>query len=194
MLRYTANIVRQSIAAKQAYLEQGLDHTLAAAQLIADAFLAKKKLLIFGNGGSAADAQHMAAEFMNRFLMERPELPAIALTCNSSNLTAIANDYNFVEVFSKQLKGLGLEGDVALGITTSGTSGNVLRALADARSRGLKTIALVGSYQDEVRPLSDIVISAPSSHTPRIQEIHSLALHIICELVDILLFGAPAQD
>lgn len=194
MHNYAANIVRQSLAVKQSFLESGVDQCVAAARLIANAFVSGNKLLIFGNGGSAADAQHMAAEFINRFLMERPELPAIALTANGCSLTAIGNDYDFVEIFSKQVKGLGQENDVALGITTSGRSANVLRALADARTRGLKTIALVGSNTAEIAPLCDMVISAPSSHTPRIQEVHSLAIHMICEMVDIILFGNNAQE
>ncbi len=193
MYNHAINIVRQSVAVKEAFLEAGVNACVDTARLIASAFLDSKKLLIFGNGGSAADAQHMAAEFINRFLMERPELPAIALTANSSTLTAIANDYDFVELFSKQIKALGQEGDVALGISTSGRSSNVLRGLADAKSRGLKTIALVGGHQNEVRPLCDIIISAPSTHTPRIQEVHGLAIHMICEMVDMILFNGANQ-
>ena len=190
MLRKAANIVRQSVAVKEEFIERGLNDTLQAAQLIADAFLNQKKLLIFGNGGSAADAQHMAAEFINRFLMERPELPALALTTDSSALTAIGNDYDFADIFVKQIKGLGQEGDVALGLSTSGSSANVLRGLATARTRGLKTIAMVGGKPADVEPLCDIIISVPSPHTPRVQEVHGLAIHIICEMVDHILFGA----
>jgi D-sedoheptulose 7-phosphate isomerase len=190
MLKKAACIVHQSIAAQEAFIGQGLEETVAAAQLIAQAILQRNKLIIFGNGGSAADAQHMAAEFVNRFLMERPELPAVALTTDSSAITAIANDYSFEEVFSKQVKALGREGDVALGLSTSGRSANVLQALLAARDRGLKTIALLGNNRREAGPLCDIVISVPSSHTPRVQEMHGLAIHIICELVDNILFAS----
>jgi D-sedoheptulose 7-phosphate isomerase len=188
MLKKAANIVRQSIKVKEDFLRQGLEATLDAAQLIARAFLARKKLLIFGNGGSAADAQHMAAEFVNRFLMERPELPALALSTDSSALTAIANDYSFEEIFAKQIKALGQEGDVAFAISTSGRSPTVLQGLRAARARGLTTIALVGNNRQEAGVLCDIIISAPSPHTPRIQEIHGLVVHIICEIVDDILF------
>jgi D-sedoheptulose 7-phosphate isomerase len=189
MLQKAAGIVQQSITVKQDFLRQGLETTLTAARVIAQAFLARKKLLIFGNGGSAADAQHMAGEFVNRFLMERPELPALALSTDSSVLTAIGNDYSFTEIFAKQVKALGQEGDVALGISTSGRSANVLQGLLAARGRGLTTIALLGSNCKEAEPLCDIIISAPSAHTPRIQEVHGLAVHIICEMVDDILFG-----
>jgi D-sedoheptulose 7-phosphate isomerase len=193
MIRLANNLLRQSIEIKQRFLESGLDEVVNAAQMIAAAFLAKKKILIFGNGGSAADAQHMAAEFVNRFLMERPELPALALTTDGSVITAIGNDYDFNDIFSKQVKGLGVEGDIALGISTSGRSPNVLRALSSARCRGLRTIALVGSYRTETESLCDLIISVPTDHTPRIQEVHGLVLHIICELVDTILFGPRMQ-
>ena len=191
MNNHIRNIIRQSILVKEAFLENGTHQCLEAAHLIARAFVASKKLLIFGNGGSAADAQHMAAEFVNRFLMERPELPALALSTDSSVSTAIGNDYDFSLIFSKQVRAFGQEGDIALGISTSGRSVNVLNALADARSRGLKTIALVGGHVADIAPLCDIVISAPTSYTPRVQEVHGLAVHILCEMVDIILFGGP---
>jgi D-sedoheptulose 7-phosphate isomerase len=193
MIRLADSLVRQSITVKQRFLESGLNEVVKAAEMIAAAFLDKKKILIFGNGGSAADAQHMAAEFVNRFLMERPELPALALTTDSSIITAIGNDYDFNDIFSKQVKGLGMEGDIALGISTSGRSPNVLRALNSARSRGLHAIALVGSYRAETENLCNLVISVPTDHTPRVQEVHGLVIHIICELVDTILFGNHAQ-
>jgi len=158
-----------------------------AAEVIADAFKAGRKLLLFGNGGSAADAQHIAAEFMNRFLIERPPLPAIALTTDTSVLTSIANDYSFDEIFSKQVKALGKEGDVALGITTSGSSGNVLKALRAARKLGMTTIALTGEG-GKAASLADIALQIPSRSTPRIQEAHIAVGHILCEMTDTLLF------
>jgi D-sedoheptulose 7-phosphate isomerase len=158
-----------------------------AAEAIADAFKAGRKLLLFGNGGSAADAQHVAAEFMNRFLIERPPLPAVALTTDTSVLTSIANDYSFDEIFSKQVKALGKKGDVALGITTSGSSGNVLKALRVAKRLGMITIALTGEG-GRAASLADIPLQIPSRSTPRIQEAHIAVLHILCDLTDTLLF------
>jgi len=158
-----------------------------AAAAIAEAFKAGRKLLLFGNGGSAADAQHIAAEFMNRFLIERPPLPAIALTTDTSILTSIANDYAFDEIFSKQVKALGKKGDVALGITTSGSSGNVLKALRAAKKMGITTIALTGEG-GKAASLADIALQIPSRSTPRIQEAHIAVGHILCDLIDTILF------
>ena len=159
----------------------------SAATAIAEAFKAGRKLLLFGNGGSAADAQHIAAEFMNRFLIERPPLPAIALTTDTSVLTSIANDYAFDEIFSKQVKALGKKGDVALGITTGGSSGNVLKALRAAKKLGMTTIALTGEG-GKAASLSDIALQVPSRSTPRIQEAHIAVGHILCDLTDTILF------
>jgi len=158
-----------------------------AAAAIAEAFKAGRKLLLFGNGGSAADAQHIAAELMNRFLIERPPLPAIALTTDTSILTSIANDYAFDEIFSKQVKALGKKGDVALGITTSGSSGNVLKALRAAKKLGMTTIALTGEG-GKAASLADIALQIPSRSTPRIQEAHIAVGHILCDLIDTILF------
>src|SRR5512140_2710649 len=160
---------------------------VAAATAIAEAFKAGGKLLLFGNGGSAADAQHIAAEFINRFLIERPPLPAIALTTDTSVLTSIANDYNFDEIFSKQVKALGKKRDVALGITTSGSSGNVLKGLRAAKKLGMTTIALTGEG-GKAASLSDIALQIPSRSTPRIQETHIAVGHILCDLTDTILF------
>jgi D-sedoheptulose 7-phosphate isomerase len=147
------------------------------------------KVLIFGNGGSAADSQHIAAEFTNRFKMERPPLPAIALTTDTSALTAIGNDYSFVEVFDKQLKALGNENDIAWGISTSGSSPNVVQALRTAGKQGMTTIGFTGKDGGLMRGLCDHLLISPSECTPRIQEIHIAAAHIICELVDEIMFG-----
>jgi len=160
---------------------------VSAATAIAETFKAGGKLLLFGNGGSAADAQHIAGEFMNRFLIERPPLPAIALTTDTSVLTSIANDYAFDEIFSKQVRALGKKGDVALGITTSGSSGNVLKALRAAKKLGMTTIALTGEG-GKAASLSDIALQVPSRSTPRIQEAHIVVGHILCDLTDTILF------
>jgi len=163
------------------------DPLLEAASTIAESFKAGGKILLFGNGGSAADAQHIAAEFMNRFLIERPPLPAIALTTDSSILTSVSNDYDFDEVFSKQIKALGKKGDVALGITTSGSSANVLKGIRAAKKAGLITIAMTGEG-GRAGSIADISLAVPSKSTPRIQELHITIGHILCDLTDTLLF------
>jgi len=167
--------------------ESMVEDITAAAEAIAGAFKAGRKLLLFGNGGSAADAQHIAAEFMNRFLIERPPLPAIALTTDTSVLTSIANDYAYDDIFSKQVKALGKKGDVALGITTSGSSSNVLKAFRVANKLGMTTIALTGEA-GKAASLVDISLQVPSRSVPRIQEAHIVIGHILCELTDMLLF------
>jgi len=146
------------------------------------------KLLIMGNGGSAADAQHFSAEIIGRFKLERPALPAIALTTDSSILTAIGNDYGFDAVFSRQVEGLGRPGDVVFGISTSGNSPNVFAALSKARSLGCKTVALTGRDGGTLKTVADISIIVPSNDTPRIQEGHVTIIHIICDLLEKRLF------
>ena len=147
------------------------------------------KLLIFGNGGSAADAQHIAAEFVNRFRLERTPLPAIALTTDTSILTSIGNDYHFDEIFSKQVMALARAGDMALGISTSGTSANVIKALDVARTIGIFTVLLAGEGGMRHSEKYDVVISVPSSDTPRIQEVHLFLEHAFCDLVERSYFG-----
>ncbi len=142
------------------------------------------KIMICGNGGSAADAQHMAAEFINRFLKERKPLPAIALTTDTSNLTSIANDYSFDDVFSKQVEALGKKGDVLIGISTSGNSSNVLKALEKAKGMGMKTVGFLGKDGGKIRRICDLALVVPSHSTPRIQEVHGFIIHIICEMVE----------
>ncbi|MBI3248717.1 MAG: D-sedoheptulose 7-phosphate isomerase [Deltaproteobacteria bacterium] len=183
----------ESIAAKQQFLHDNaaiLEHVIAT---IARAFRAGGKLLLFGNGGSAADAQHLAAEFVNRYVMERPPLPALALTTDTSALTAIANDYSLAEVFAKQIQALGRRGDVALAFSTSGNSANILRALEVCREVGIYTVGLTGGSGGKMASLVDalLCVSATSS-TPRIQETHILIGHVICEMVDQTLFGSES--
>jgi D-sedoheptulose 7-phosphate isomerase len=180
--------LRDSIEAKQRCLEQNAEALIRAASIIAEAFDAERKLLIFGNGGSAADAQHIAAEFVNRFLIERPPLPALALTTDASVLTSVSNDCQFADVFSTQVKALGVEGDVAWAISTSGTSANVVKALAVARGRRLWTIAMTGAGGGKLGELADVLLAVDSKITPRIQECHMAMGHIIGELVDYQLF------
>lgn len=179
---------------KNRFLKENLSGILEAVKLISHCFEMGNKLFLFGNGGSAAEAQHLAAEFVNRYVMDRPPLPAIALTTDTSILTSISNDFSFQEVFAKQLKALGGEGDVAVGISTSGTSPNILKAFEVAREMGMKTIALTGNDGGSIGKIADISLIVPSSSTPRIQEVHLLVGHILCELVEHSLFlhNAPA--
>jgi len=158
--------------------------------MLQDALGAGNKLLVMGNGGSAADAQHFAAEIIGRFKLERRALPAIALTTDSSILTAIGNDYGFDSVFSRQVEGLGNSGDVVFGISTSGNSPNVFAALAKARDLGCKTVALTGRDGGTLKTVADISIIVPSYDTPRIQEGHVTIIHILCDLLEKRLFTA----
>lgn len=178
------SILQRSIEAKRAFLEGPLEALLEAADAIARCFRAGGKLLIFGNGGSAADAQHLAAEFVNRFLRPRGALAALALTTDTSVLTSIGNDDDFKEIFARQISALGRPGDVALGITTSGRSCNVLRGLEEARRGGLITVGLTGGDGRLIRDLLDHWIPVESEETPRIQEVHITVAHILCELVE----------
>jgi D-sedoheptulose 7-phosphate isomerase len=184
-------ILEDSLAVKDAFIRQQLDKIRESAELLATTLAAGGKLLIFGNGGSAADAQHMAAEFINRFQVERQPLPAIALTTDTSVITSIGNDYGFDQIFSKQVQALGRAGDVALGISTSGKSPNVLRAIQTAAAQGLTTIALTGGSGD-LAAQADLVFCVPSAVTARIQEAHITLVHIWCDLVERILFPQAA--
>ncbi len=180
---------RESIRTKERFLaKKNVSLLVECSTLIADAFNAGGKLLIIGNGGSAADAQHMAAEFLNRFEIERPPLPALALTTDTSTLTSIGNDYSFDQVFSKQVRGLGRRGDVLIAISTSGESANILHAVEAAKAIGIKTIALTGKGGGRLLKAADITINIDAKSTPRIQEAHITVCHAICELVDHMLF------
>lgn len=182
-----AKMLKEGIDLRLQMIETMTADILEAAKTIAETFKAGRKVLLFGNGGSAADAQHIAAEFMNRFLIERPPLPAIALTTDTSILTSISNDYSFDDVFSKQIKALGKKGDIAFGISTSGSSLNVLKAFRVAKKQGMVVIALLGEGGKAVS-LADIALCVPSKSTPRIQEAHVVVAHILCDLTDTLLF------
>ena len=148
-----------------------------------------KKIMIFGNGGSAADAQHMAAEFVNRFLIDRPPLAALALTTDSSVLTSIGNDFSFDDIFVKQISALGKAGDLALGISTSGNSANVIKAIIQARDMGLQTAVLTGGSGGKLLSLADFTLNVPTTFTPHIQEAHLWVEHLLCQLVDEEMFG-----
>ena len=178
----------ESIEAKRRCMEQNQESLIRAATMIVDAFNNENKLMLFGNGGSAADAQHIAAEFVNRFMIERPPLPAMALTTDTSILTSVGNDYTFDDVFSKQIKALGMEGDVAWGMSTSGNSINVLEALIVARERGLRTIGMTGANTGKMAEVAQVLLRVDAENAARIQECHITMAHIICELVDYQLF------
>jgi D-sedoheptulose 7-phosphate isomerase len=181
---FVTAILAETIALHERMKQGDLHLVTEAAATIIDAFRQDGRLLTFGNGGSAADAQHVAAELVERYLCDRRSLPAMALTTDTSVLTSIANDDSFDRVFARQIDGLGRRGDVALGISTSGRSANVIAGFKAARSCGLRTIALTGGDGGVIGPLVDIHINVPSTSTPRVQEVHRTLLHAICELVE----------
>jgi len=187
-------ILRESLSVKGDFISNNADKLVLLSERIAQAFTNDKKLMICGNGGSAADAQHIAAEFVNRYEMERPSLPAIALTTDTSVITSIGNDYSFKEIFSKQIKAMGLEGDVLLAISTSGESENIVKAVEDAKDLHIYTAAFLGQGGGRVAGVVDLALIAPSESTPRIQEAHILAGHILCQLVDYILFRRHVEQ
>jgi D-sedoheptulose 7-phosphate isomerase len=179
----------ESAQVKVAFVRDNVDKIVEVVQLIAQAFREGKKVLLFGNGGSATDASHIAAEFVNRFLMERPPLPAIALNTDVAVLTSISNDYDYTQVFSKQLSALGHEGDVVIAISTSGNSLNVIKALDVAKKNHMKTVVLTGGTGGKLANAADFTFIVKTKHTPRIQETHITLGHTICQMVDEELFG-----
>ena len=194
--RYTAAYLQTSVAAARAFAD-GSAFAAVMVDMAADitaSIRAGGKLLVAGNGGSAADAQHLAGEFISRLMFDHPPLPAIALTVDSSAITATANDYGYEHVFDRQIIALGRKGDVFLGISTSGNSPNVVRALQTARAQGLTTHGFTGATDSRMTGLCDRIIQAPSTWTPIVQQIHITAIHIICALVERAMFPqlAPA--
>jgi D-sedoheptulose 7-phosphate isomerase len=185
-------IFQESAAVKLRFAEANADRIVAVARQMADSLRRGGKLLFFGNGGSAADSQHLAAEFVNRFLLQRGALAAIALTTDTSALTSISNDLGFDQVFARQVEALGRPGDVAVAISTSGGSPNVLRAVEAARRRGCLTVALTGGSGGPLAAAVDEAFVVPSTETPRIQETHITLGHSLCALVEGLL-AAPAD-
>ena len=181
--------VAQNVAMTQCLLESDqLERVAIVARVITDAYLNGHKVVLFGNGGSAADAQHVAGEFLGRYYFDRPSLPAIALA-DPVPLTAIGNDYAYADVFARQIQGLGDAGDVAIGISTSGASENVIRALEAAKAKEMITVALTGARGAHLEQAADYCIVIPSEDTPRIQEGHILVCHVLCELVERELFA-----
>ncbi len=181
-------VLADSLKVKETFIKDSVSDLILLADKIAQAFTSDRKLMLCGNGGSAADSQHIAAEFVNRFMLERPPLPALALTTDTSIITCIGNDYSFDDIFSKQVKALGMEGDVLLAISTSGNSKNVLKAAKDAQARGIYVAGLTGVDGGKLADLVDLALIVKSNVTARIQEGHILAGHIVCQLVDHILF------
>ncbi len=194
MLERITSIVSESLEVKRRYFEEHAEDVSQASAIISECFARGGKLLLFGNGGSAADAQHIAGEFVNRFsIAERRGLPAIALSTDGGVLTCIANDTGFERVFARQIEALGARGDVCLAISTSGTSPNVIAGVEQARAQGLKTIGLLGRHGGRVAPLCELALVVQSRDTQRIQETHNLIGHIICELVELALFSKDSE-
>ena len=179
----------QSVEAKQALTEDDHAMVLDIAETMAEALERDNKVIWMGNGGSAADAQHLAAELVSKFYMERKALASLALSCNTSILTAVGNDYGFEHVFERQIEAVARPGDVVVGISTSGNSPNVLRAIEKARKMGCITVGMTGRKGGKLAQSVDLLFSAPSDDTPRIQEVHITAGHIICEIVESTVFG-----
>jgi D-sedoheptulose 7-phosphate isomerase len=186
--QFINHVVSESLRIKARFFEENTATIIRAADAIVAAIRAGKKLLLFGNGGSAADAQHIAAEFVVRFVPERNALPALCLSTDTSILTAASNDHGYSTVFSRQIDALGANGDIALAISTSGNSPSVLEAINTARSKGLFVIGFTGESGGKMGDQTNILFRVPSTVTPRIQEAHILLGHILCELVDRSLF------
>jgi D-sedoheptulose 7-phosphate isomerase len=186
-------IFRESIRLKESFLKANMEVLEEAIRTLASVLGQGNKILLFGNGGSAADAQHIAAEFVNRYIMDRPPLPAIALTTDSSVLTAISNDFGYEEIFEKQIKALGNKGDAAVGISTSGSSPNVLRGLKVAGQRGLIPIGIGGPTESPMKEVCRYYVPVEGAATPRIQEVHITIGHVIVEVVDHILFGTGKE-
>ena len=196
MINYIKNQIQASIDTKQNILnDDALMQTIAeVGRLCVKLYQDGKKTLLAGNGGSAADAQHIAAELVGRYGFDRPSIPSIALTTDTSNLTAIGNDYGYDKVFSRQMEGMGSEGDLFIGISTSGNSENIVNAINAAKAKGVTTVALVGRDGGEMARIADYAIVVPSNATPRIQESHILIGHMICDIIEKELFGDGVSE
>lgn len=184
------DIFRDSIRVKEAFLQKNLDTLVEAVQILAEVLRRGGKILLFGNGGSAAEAQHIAAEFVNRYILDRPPLAAMALTTDTSVLTAVSNDFSYDEIFEKQIKALGKKGDAAVGFSTSGKSPNVLRGLRAASDLGLAAIGIGGPIDSPMKKHCRCYIPVDGGSTPRVQEVHLLIGHAMVEMIDRLLFGS----
>ena len=184
---------KESIKVKEDFVEGHLDMIIEVAKAIACTFNDGNKILLFGNGGSSTDASHIAAEFVNRFKRERPGLPAIALNTDMAVITSIANDYDFSDIFARQLKALGVEGDMVFAISTSGNSPNVIKALDVAKKKKLKTVLMTGSKGEKLAAKTTYSFVVPSDNTPRVQETHITLGHVLCLMVEEILFEVPRK-
>lgn len=184
---------QESINTKEQFARENVDAIVEVSRLIANAFSEGKKLIIFGNGGSATDASHISAEFVGRFSRERPGLPSVALNTDMAVITSVANDYDYSEVFARQLKAIAQEGDVVIAISTSGNSPNVLKAVEAARKKKLKTIAFTGGKGGKLASRVNYAFLVPTDKTPRIQETHITLGHVLCQMVEEILFEAPRK-
>ena len=191
MKKYIRDQIKKSYETKQAIYENEdlLNNIEEVAQKCVDLYRTDRKTILAGNGGSAADAQHIAAELVGRYGFDRPSIPSLALTTDTSNLTAIGNDYGYDQVFSRQLEGMGQEGDIFIGISTSGNSMNIIKAFESAKKKNITTVALTGRDGGEMAKIADIALVVPSDSTPRIQESHILIGHIICDIIEKEIFG-----
>ncbi|QOY55210.1 D-sedoheptulose 7-phosphate isomerase [Candidatus Sulfurimonas marisnigri] len=191
MKNYIKDQIKKSYETKQVIYndEDLLNKIEEVSKLCVELYKGDKKTILAGNGGSAADAQHIAAELVGRYGFDRPSIPSLALTTDTSNLTAIGNDYGYDKVFSRQLEGMGQKGDIFIGISTSGNSQNIINAFISAKEKGITTIALTGRDGGEMAKLADIALVVPSESTPRIQEAHILIGHIICDIIEKETFG-----
>ena len=191
MKNYIKEQIKLSYETKQTIYkdEELLEKIVDVAQKCVELYRTDKKTILAGNGGSAADAQHIAAELVGRYGFDRPSIPSLALTTDTSNLTAIGNDYGYDKVFSRQLEGMGQEGDIFIGISTSGNSKNILSAFDSAKKKNILTVALVGKDGGEMAKKADIALVIPSDSTPRIQESHILIGHILCDIIEKETFG-----
>lgn len=182
-------IFRESIRLQEFFLKENLDILDETTHALAGVLGRGSKIMLFGNGGSAAQAQHVAAEFVNRYVIDRPPLPAIALSTDTSVITAVSNDFSYADIFDKQIKAFGREGDAAIGISTSGKSLNVLKGLQTARTMGIITIGIGGSAASPIKEACQYYLGVEGGSTPRVQEVHMVILHAIVEIVDTILFG-----
>lgn len=196
MKQFIRNQIEDSIKAKRRMLQQDayIDEIQNISDIILQAYKNGKKVLICGNGGSAADSQHIAGEFVSKFRIDRRALPAIALTVNTSVITSIGNDYDYCNIFERQVEAFGKEGDVLIGISTSGNSKNITLAFNKAKSLGIKTIGFLGKDGGENKDYCDLSIIVPSNDTPRIQESHIMIGHIVCDIVERELFGEKINE
>ncbi len=191
MKNYIKEQIKKSYETKQAIYENEelLSKIEELVKLCVELYKGSHKTILAGNGGSAADAQHIAAELVGRYGFDRPSIPSLALTTDTSNLTAIGNDYGYDKVFSRQLEGMGQSGDIFIGISTSGNSANLINAFMSAKAKGIITVALVGKDGGEMAKMADIALVVPSNSTPRIQESHILIGHILCDIIEKEIFA-----